>query len=109
MTSQGSQDSTGLDRGPQARYSFYQPDRFPTARNRIVTLRCLLDGLLLDATVGGRGALVTAYDGDEPFGLEAVEALYYEIVTADAAELLGLERGHFRLLRRAADFLLMRA
>ena len=69
-------------------------------------LRCVLDGLLLDATVGGADAPLTAYDGDEPFGLEAVEALYYEIVSADAEELLGLERAHFRLLRRADDFLL---
>ncbi len=72
-------------------------------------LRCVLDGLLLDATVGGGDALVTAYDGEEPFGLEAVEALYYEIVMADAKELLNLERAHFRLLRRAADFLLVSA
>jgi hypothetical protein len=71
-----------------------------------VTIRCLLDGLLLDATVAGGDALVTAYDGDEAFGLEAVEALFYEIVSAAADELLGLERAHFRLLRRADDFLL---
>lgn len=64
---------------------------------------------MLDATVGDGGAPVTAYDGDEPFGLEAVEALYYEIVTADMEELIGLERARFRLLRRAADFLLVRA
>ncbi len=72
-------------------------------------LRCLLDGLLLNAIVGGDDAPVTAYDGEEPFGLEAVEALYYEIVTADLDELVSLERAHFRLLRRAADFWLVSA
>ena len=74
-----------------------------------MTIRCLLDGLLLGATVAGGGAPVTAYDGDESFGLEAVEALYYEIVAADAEELLGLERAHFRLLRRADDFQFVQA
>lgn len=71
-----------------------------------MTLRCLVDGLLLNAVLGGGGAFVTAYDGEEPFGLEAVEAAYYEIVKARADELLALERAHYRLLRRAADFVL---
>lgn len=70
-----------------------------------MTIRCLLDGLLLHARVGGRGAPVTAYDGDEAFDLEAVEALFYEIVSADSDELLGLEQARFRLLRRSDDFL----
>ena len=74
-----------------------------------MTIRCLLDGLLLDATVTDGAAPVTAYDGDEPFGLEALEALYYEIVAADAEELRGLERARFRLLRRADDFQLVQA
>lgn len=73
-----------------------------------VTIRCLLDGLLLHATVGG-DAPVTAYDGDEAFGLEAVEALLYEIVEADCDELLGLQNARYRLLRPAADFLLLGA
>ena len=30
--------------------------------------------------------------------MEAVEAAYYEIVTADEAELIGLERAYYRLL-----------
>jgi hypothetical protein len=68
-----------------------------------------LDGLLLDATVGRGGAPVTAYDGDEAFGLEAVEAAFYEVVSADRDELIGLEKAHYRLLRRAQDFFLMRA
>lgn len=71
-----------------------------------MTLRCLVDGLLLHATLGGDGASLTAYDGDESFGLEAVEAAFYEIVTARAEELLALERAHYRLLRRARDFVL---
>ena len=74
-----------------------------------MTIRCLIDGLLLEATVGRRGAPVTAYDGDEGFGLEAVEAAFYEVVSADPEELLGLEQAHFRLLRRAPDFSLLRA
>ena len=73
-----------------------------------MTLRCLLDGLLIYATVGGDGASLTAHDGNESFGMEAVEAAYYEIVTADEAELIGLERAYYRLLRRADDFVLAR-
>jgi hypothetical protein len=45
-----------------------------------------------------------AYDGDEGFAMEAVEALYYEIVSATPDELLRLEQAHYRLLRRAEDF-----
>jgi hypothetical protein len=69
-----------------------------------VTLRCLLDGLLLHATLRAEQPRVVAYDGDEAFGLEALEALYYELVAATPAELLGLERARYRLLRRAEDF-----
>ncbi len=69
-----------------------------------MTLRCLLDGLLLPARIPqGQSALV-AYDGDEPFALEALEAMYYEVVEASTEEWLGLERASYRLLRRAADF-----
>jgi hypothetical protein len=74
-----------------------------------VVIRCLIDGLLLPACVvwdprpPGVPAL-WAYDGDEGFALEAVEALYYEIVSATPAELLAVERARFRLLRRAEDF-----
>ena len=74
-----------------------------------MTIRCLLDGLLLNAVVGGKGRPVTAFDGDEAFGLEAIEAAYYEIVAADADELLSLEQVHYRLLQRADDFLLLQA
>jgi hypothetical protein len=69
-----------------------------------VLLRCVLDGLLLCATVRAEPPMLLAFDGDEPFALEAIEALYYEIVTATREELLALERACFRLLRRAADF-----
>lgn len=74
-----------------------------------MTLRCILDGLLLPArlmtTVGGSDlpALV-AYDGDEGFVVEALEAVYYELVQACPEEVLGLETGRYRLLRRARDF-----
>jgi hypothetical protein len=69
-----------------------------------VTIRCLLDGLMLEARVRTGPLRVQAFDGDESFVLEAVEALYYEIVSATREELLNLERACFRLLRRAADF-----
>jgi hypothetical protein len=45
-----------------------------------------------------------AWDGDEPFGVEALEALYYEVVSATPEELLGLQGAHYRLLRCAEDF-----
>lgn len=67
-------------------------------------LRCVLDGLLLGAAVRADPPLVVAFDGDESFALEAIEALYYEIVAATREELIVLERACFRLLRRAGDF-----
>jgi hypothetical protein len=69
-----------------------------------VILRCLVDGLLLRAKLRPEAPPLLAYDGDEAFGLEAVEALFYEVVSATADELLGLERACYRLLRCAADF-----
>jgi hypothetical protein len=69
-----------------------------------VTIRCVLDGLLLHATLSAEPPIVLAFDGDEAFVLEAVEALFYEVVSATGEELLGLERARYRLLRRAADF-----
>ena len=50
---------------------------------------------------------MTAYDGVEAFGLEAIEAAFYEIVEADREELLSLQLAHYRLLRPASDFLLL--
>jgi hypothetical protein len=69
-----------------------------------VTLRCVIDGLLLPATLWAGRPPLLAWDGDESFGLEAVEALYYEVVSATRSELLGLERARYRLLRLANDF-----
>jgi hypothetical protein len=67
-------------------------------------LRCVIDGLLLPAEIHTSSSTLTAYDGEEGFALEALEALYYEIVTATTEELRRLECAHFRLLRRAHDF-----
>ncbi|HXG11104.1 MAG TPA: hypothetical protein VNK04_15195 [Gemmataceae bacterium] len=67
-------------------------------------IRCLLDGLLLDAFLCAHPPALIAVDGGEAFALEAVEALYYELVSATPEEILGLERACYRLLRRAADF-----
>jgi hypothetical protein len=69
-----------------------------------VTLRCLVDGLILDATLCVVDRTLVAYDGDEAFAMEALEALYYELVSATPEEVLGLETAHYRLLRRAEDF-----
>jgi hypothetical protein len=69
-----------------------------------VKLRCVLDGLMLHAAFQPDPPALVAYDGDEPFALEPVEALFYELVAATTDELLGLERAYYRLLRRASDF-----
>lgn len=67
-------------------------------------LRCTLDGLLLDAYLQPALHRLVAVDGEEAFVMEAVEAIYYELVAATAEELLGLEQAGYRLLRIAADF-----
>jgi len=72
-----------------------------------VKLRCTLDGLLLDAVLDPQTTNVTAFDGDEAFALEAIEALYYELVAATRQELVGLEQARYRLLSRADDFRLL--
>jgi hypothetical protein len=69
-----------------------------------VILRCKLDGLLLPAGFAAAGEALVAFDGDEPIFLEALEAVYYEVVAAGADELVRLERAGYRLLRRATDF-----
>jgi hypothetical protein len=69
-----------------------------------MTLRCLLDGLLLPALLCPGQPALMAYDGDESFGVEAIEALYYELVAASPEEVVGLENARYRLLRRAEDF-----
>jgi hypothetical protein len=70
-----------------------------------VILRCKVDGLLLEAGVDPHTGRVTCHDGDEAFELEAVEALYYRLLTATEAEALAVEAS-YRLLRRADDFFL---
>jgi hypothetical protein len=67
-------------------------------------LRCVIDGLLLPALLEDGNPPLWAFDGDEGFQLEAVEAVFYEIVRASPDELLALERAPYRLLRRANDF-----
>ena len=69
-----------------------------------MTLRCVLDGLLLPAVFCPTVSGVLAFDGDESFRLEALEALFYELVSASRDEILSLERLGYRLLRRAPDF-----
>ncbi len=67
-------------------------------------LRCVLDGLLLPAEFCPGAPSLVAYDGDEGFRLEAVEAVFYELVSATWDELLLLQRSGYRLLRLAEDF-----
>ena len=67
-------------------------------------LRCTIDGLLLEALFHPRTPALIVFDGDESFTLEAVEALFYEVVSATDVELLRLEQAGYRLLRRAEDF-----
>jgi hypothetical protein len=69
-----------------------------------VILRCILDGFLLPAVVTCAPAALVAFDSGEAFTLEALEVLYYRVVSASRAELLALEMAGYRLLRRATDF-----
>ena len=74
----------------------------------MMTLRCVLDGLLLPAVIRAREfPPITAWDGDEAFPVEPVEAMYYEMVTATRDELLQVEQAHYRLLKPANDFQLL--
>jgi hypothetical protein len=66
-------------------------------------LRCKLDGLLLEANASGSTLL--AFDGDEGFAMERVEALYYELVAATPDETIWLEQAGYRLLHKATDFI----
>jgi hypothetical protein len=68
-----------------------------------VTLRCLIDGLLLPAELRAGVLPLVAHDGDESFPLEAIEAIYYELVEATDEERRLVQR-HYRLLRVAADY-----
>jgi len=68
----------------------------------------VLDGLLLPAVVQARRhPALTAWDGDESFSVEPVEAMYYEMVTATREEILKLEEARYRLLKPARDFALL--
>jgi hypothetical protein len=62
-----------------------------------------LDGLLLPAELRTGVPPVVVYDGDESFPLEAVEALYYELVEATDEEYRLVGR-YYRLLKVAADY-----
>ena len=67
-------------------------------------VRCTIDQLLLHAARHPQAPVLVAFDGDEPFAMERVEAAYYELVEASADDVLWLERNGYRLLQRAADF-----
>lgn len=68
-------------------------------------LRCTIDHLLLPAEI--RNGQVIAFDGEEGFFMEKVEATYYEILAATAQELTMLQRAQYRLLQRGEDFQLI--
>jgi hypothetical protein len=63
-----------------------------------------MDGLLLPAEFCPGAPPLVAYDGCEGFRLEAVEALFYELVSATCEEMLLLQQAGYRLLRVADDF-----
>ncbi len=67
-------------------------------------LRCVLDGLLLPGEFHPGTPPLLAYDGDEAFRLEAIEALFYEVVCATSDEITRLQLAGYRLLRLADDF-----
>ena len=69
-----------------------------------MTIRCLLDGLLLPATLEQGFPALVARDGEEAFGVQALEAGFYELVRATVDEVIGLEITSYRLLRRSDDF-----
>lgn len=65
-------------------------------------LRCKLDNLLLNAHPQRRSLI--AYDGDEGFEMERVEAIYYELVASTPQDLDWLDQAGYRWLRLAPDF-----
>ncbi len=71
-------------------------------------VRCVLDGLLLPARWSPGKSSLVVYDGEESFSLEAVEALFYEVVSATRGEILRLQQEGYRLLPLAEDFALLR-
>jgi len=58
---------------------------------------------MLDAELRTAVPPVIVCDGEESFVLEAIEAVYYELVEATEHEQWEVEH-FYRLLRRAADF-----
>lgn len=68
-------------------------------------LRCKLDGLLLEAERNAASSKLIAYDGDEAFEMEPVEAIHYELVAAMPADAIWIEQAGYRLLRKAPDFI----
>lgn len=74
-----------------------------------MTIRCTLDGLLLHAEMHPSEPKLVAFDGDEAFFMEAIEATFYEIVEATPDEMLLLEQARYRLLRQAPDFQVLAA
>ncbi len=68
-------------------------------------LRCTLDGLVLEAKRNESDTKMIAFDGDESFEMERVEAIYYELVAATSKDLIWLEQAGYRLLRIAPDFM----
>jgi hypothetical protein len=69
-----------------------------------VKIRCTLDNLLLHAEMRPAAGGLVAFDGEESFVMEAVEAIFYELVSATPDEVVDLQRARYRLLRLADDF-----
>lgn len=67
-------------------------------------LRCTLDGIAHRAKWSPAAGALVVFDGDESFEMEALEARFYQVISATPDELRELERSRYRLLRRAADF-----
>ncbi len=70
-------------------------------------LRCRLDGLLLEAERNATNSKLIAFDGDESFEMERIEAIHYELVAAMLEDLIWIEQAGYRLLRKAPDFILI--
>jgi hypothetical protein len=67
-------------------------------------LRCRVDGLLLPAYLDQGNPPLIAFDGEEGFAMEPIEALHYELVKATSDEMHALQRPNYRLLRQVNDF-----
>lgn len=69
-----------------------------------MVLRCRIDGLILDACRHPSRMTLIAFDGYEPFEMDRVEAMYYELVAATQSDLLWLQEAGYRCLRQAPEF-----